>query len=190
MLKEEKILGVILAGGQSARFGSNKAFALYDGVPIIHRVLKAMQEVFAETFLITNTPEVYRHLPLPVYQDLLPQRGPMGGLVTAFSLTHKEKIFVVACDLPLLDPALIECILKEAQNFDAIIPVSEQEEYLMAVYSHTLFAGMRQQILTGERSLKKFLAGKPNIHRLNLHPHQSCNINTPQDLARLEAHAH
>ena len=190
MLKEEKILGVILAGGQSTRFGSNKAFALYDGVPIIRRVLKAMQEVFAEIFLITNTPEVYRHLPLPVYQDHLTQRGPMGGLVTAFSLTRKEKIFVVACDLPLLDPELIGCILKEAQNFDATIPITEQEEYLMAVYSRALFAGMKQQILTEERSLKNFLISKPNIHWFKLPQHRSCNVNTPQDLARLEAHAH
>ena len=90
------ISGVILAGGQSKRFGEDKAFAQLDGVPLIYRVLKAIKYLFPEILLITNSPDQFRFFPAKVIRDDIPQQGPLGGIVTALDKAKHDRVFVVA----------------------------------------------------------------------------------------------
>ena len=64
-----KVTGVVLLGGRSRRFGSNKSFARVDGIPLIERVTGVMGSIFERVELITNTPELYAHLRLPMIED-------------------------------------------------------------------------------------------------------------------------
>ena len=55
----EDIVGVILAGGRSTRYGRNKAFETLGGKSLIGRVVETMTSLFRETILMTNTPSQY-----------------------------------------------------------------------------------------------------------------------------------
>lgn len=130
------ITGVILAGGRSSRFGSNKALAMVDSKPLIQHVSDLMSNMFPECLLVTNTPAEYKFLSLPMTHDRYRGLGPLAGIHAALLQISTPRAFVVACDMPNLSPALIRylCNINE-QECDAIIPWLEKgQEPLFGVY--------------------------------------------------------
>jgi len=183
----EDISGVILAGGQSKRFGSNKSFALFHGISFIKRVEQVMRPLFSDLLMVTNTPEVYKSPSYTVITDDIPHQGPLGGIVTALRKAKHERIFVVACDMPLLDANDIVQIIDAGNGYDAVIPQhGERREYLLALYSRRLLNPMDLALRSGQRSLKGFFKDRPNIAWVPVEAKSSFNINTKQDLAHLE----
>jgi molybdenum cofactor guanylyltransferase len=96
------ITGVILAGGKSSRFGSNKAFASMNGTQLIERVIAIMGSIFKDLIIITNDPDEYSFLGLPMYEDLIKGLGPLGGIYTGLEKIPEKTGFFVACDMPFL----------------------------------------------------------------------------------------
>ena len=130
------ITGVILAGGRSSRFGSNKALAMVDGKPLIQHAADLMSRLFAECLLVTNTPEEYTFLSLPMTHDRYRESGPLAGIQAALVQINTPRAFVVACDMPNLSEELIRyiCNINE-QQFDVIIPWLEKgQEPLFGIY--------------------------------------------------------
>ena len=70
---------VIQAGGQSSRMGQDKALKLFLGRPLIQRVIERLQPIADELLVTTNHPEDYAFLNLPLFTDLKPGRGALGG---------------------------------------------------------------------------------------------------------------
>ena len=132
----DDITGVILAGGRSRRFGSNKALAMVDGKPLIQRVADLMAGLFAECLLVTNTPAEYTFLTLPMTPDRYRESGPLAGIHAALLQISTPLAFVVACDMPNLSAPLIRyiCNINEPQ-YDVIIPWPEKgQEPLFGIY--------------------------------------------------------
>jgi molybdopterin-guanine dinucleotide biosynthesis protein A len=185
------IAGVILAGGHSSRFGKNKAFARFEGVPFIQRIIATIQDLFPDLLLVTNTPEQYQHLPIKVMRDDVPHQGPLGGIATALRQTTHEKIFVIACDMPLLNPDDIQTLVEHSNTYantcDATIALSDSmPAYLMALYARSLLAPIETYLQSGQRSLKDFCRTLSNVAWVPLKGSSTININTEQDLRHLE----
>ena len=79
----KNVTGLILLGGKSSRYGSNKALVEIEGVRLVDRVAGVMKSIFHRVILLTNTPEEYTYLRLPMVEDLIMGLGPMGGIYTA-----------------------------------------------------------------------------------------------------------
>lgn len=183
----ENITGVILAGGQSTRFGEDKAFARLNDIPLIFRVLKAVKSLFSELLLVTNSPDQFRCLPASVIRDDVPQQGPLGGIATALRRAKHDRIFVVACDMPLLDPSEIHKVILAANGCEAAIPVhGNRQEYLMALYSRCLLEPLSASLRAGKLSLKEFFENKSHIRWVPIAGDCCFNVNTKRDLLRLE----
>jgi FdhD protein/molybdopterin-guanine dinucleotide biosynthesis protein A len=130
------ITGVILAGGRSSRFGSNKALAMVDSKPLIQHVTDLMSDLFPECLLVTNTPAEYQFLSLPMTHDRYRGSGPLAGIHAALQQIRTPRAFVVACDMPNLSPELIRylCNINE-KEYDVIIPRLEKgQEPLFGIY--------------------------------------------------------
>jgi molybdopterin-guanine dinucleotide biosynthesis protein A len=91
---------VIQAGGESTRMGEDKALKPFLKRPLIERVVERLRPVADELLVTTNHPEAYGFLRLPLFPDLKPGRGALGGLYTALAAATHEAVAVVACDLP------------------------------------------------------------------------------------------
>jgi molybdopterin-guanine dinucleotide biosynthesis protein A len=129
------ITAVILAGGNSTRMKSNKALLPYRGELFIERIYRQLAAIFPEVILVTNTPETYRFLPCRTVSDLYPGRGPLAGVHAGLTHCTTPYIFVVACDMPDLDEALIRHLVSGIGNRDVVVPESEGGlEPLHAVY--------------------------------------------------------
>src|SRR5215217_5495151 len=127
----------IQAGGESSRMGEDKALKTFLGRPLIQRVVDRLASIADEVMVTTNRPEAYAFLNLPLFPDLKPGRGALGGLYTAIACAKHPLAAVVACDMPFASATLFdaESKLLLEEEVDVVIPKSEQGyEPLHAVY--------------------------------------------------------
>ena len=181
--------GVILAGGENTRMPVMKAFIKVDGRPIIEKNLTLIQQLFEETFIVTNQPEKYSHLRAPLLGDIHNVRGPMTGIATSLLNSTAPWVFVSACDMPFISKELILYMYEKKNGFEAVVPsIKGKAEPLFAFYSKKLLSSMETAVLSERRGLKDFLKGKKvkyisagEIERIDPGARSFINLNTPGD---------
>ena len=132
----DQVAGVILAGGKSSRFGSNKALALHQGNALIQGIAHRLAGLFPETLLITNTPENYAFLGWPMAGDQYHDCGPLAGIHAALRTISQPRAFICGCDMPLLNHDLIRFLCQLPGDHEVALPwLPEGPEPLYAVYS-------------------------------------------------------
>lgn len=123
--------GVILAGGRSTRFGDrDKTLADLAGTPMIRRVADRLSQV-TDTLVINCRDDqvdgiaaALESLPTDVSfaRDPTPDQGPLGGIRTGLQAVDSPVAAVVACDMPFVEPPLLEYLFELAPGHDAVIP--------------------------------------------------------------------
>ncbi len=117
--------------------GENKALKQFLGRPLIQRVIDRLSPLADEVLITTNEPDAFGFLNLPLFSDLRPGRGPLGGLYTALACAHYPRVAVVACDMPFASgPLLIASagLLRQERADVVIAETPEGYEPLHAVY--------------------------------------------------------
>jgi molybdopterin-guanine dinucleotide biosynthesis protein A len=180
----------ILAGGENSRMPVLKAFIEVGGERIIDRNLQALQSIFSENLIITNQPELYSYLEVPLFGDAYDIRGPMTGIFTALMNSSCSWVFISACDMPFLNIRLIQYMSTMRKACDAVVPVyNNKKEPLHAYYSKRLLNSMEKSLQVGEKSLKDFLGGKrvnyissEEAKNIGSVARSFVNLNTPEDI--------
>lgn len=169
--------GYILVGGKSSRFGSDKALFEIEGRPLALRLAGFVEQAAAPVKLV-GPPERYSHLGLPVIPDTLipempisdipisdahPAVGPLAGILAALEDSTHSWNLVLACDMPLVAPELLNLLFTRAEQSsdDVWLPVSPAglDEPLCAVYSKRAAPAIRRQIVAGTRKVTRALDG-------------------------------
>ena len=167
-----------------------KAFIEVEGQKIIERNLEIMKKSFREIFIVTNQPEEYIYLNMPLLGDIYNVRGPMTGVFTSLMNASNRWVFISACDMPFLNRDLIEYMASKIDNSDAVVPVKKgKTEPLFAFYSKRLLVSMGKSILSDKRSLKDFLNNKrvqyikiSEIKKIDPEAKSFINLNNPEDI--------
>jgi molybdopterin-guanine dinucleotide biosynthesis protein A len=175
--------------------GGNKALLQIGGRSIVERVSDILREVFSHNIVVTNSPEDFEFLGFPMFGDLIPGRGSLGGLYTGLKLCERDYGFLVACDMPFLNGEAISYMAEQAEDYDVIIPkVSGLWEPLHAIYSRRCLPYMEE--LLAEEDLKIIhLFQRVNVLEI---PEEEfkvfdprllfiMNVNTPDDLRKARA---
>jgi molybdopterin-guanine dinucleotide biosynthesis protein A len=190
-----QVAGVVLAGGKSSRFGSNKALALHRGDALIQTITRRLAGLFPETLLITNTPEAYAFLGWPMAGDHYLDCGPLAGIHAALRAVSQPRIFVCGCDMPLVNPELIRFLCALPGEHEIVLPwLPEGPEPLYAVYSKKALP-LIEEHLAHKQCKIGMLYDKLRIRKvtaeeiLQVLPDLTTfqNINYQHDLARLAA---
>ncbi len=131
--------GLILAGGNSSRFGSPKALARYRGRPMIRWVADVLLEEADELLVSVRSHDQARRVGriLPEARPIVDrrrERGPIEGFARGFEVADGDVVFVAPCDAPLLRPALYELLLASLAHRDAAVPRLQVIDPLRAVY--------------------------------------------------------
>ncbi|MBT8396516.1 MAG: molybdenum cofactor guanylyltransferase [Gemmatimonadetes bacterium] len=157
-------LGVVLAGGGSRRFGTEKSLFPLSGQPMAAWVLDALRPWTSGQVLIASSPLAAKTLGVPSRSDLTPGLGPLGGLQTALEWAGEmghERVMALACDLPMVTPELIGRILDEwPHGVHAIVPESPGPlgyEPLCAGYEVAGLPLLEAAIRAGGRSMESGL---------------------------------
>ncbi|ACD94879.1 molybdenum cofactor guanylyltransferase [Trichlorobacter lovleyi] len=189
------ITGVVLVGGKSRRMGQDKAFLAVEGVPVIERILLALQGCFEHLLLVGDRPERFARYRLQVVPDSYPGSS-LGGLYTGLQHAETDLIFVSSCDIPFPDPELIRLICAASASCDAVVPATAGgPEPLFALYRKSCLPLMQAALEAGQYRINAVL-GQLNVRTIapeqlaKLDPggRALLNINTPQEYAacRLE----
>jgi molybdenum cofactor guanylyltransferase len=188
------LTGIILSGGKSVRMGRDKAFIEIDGIPIIQRIYNIFQKIFTEIIIVTNQKEFYSGFKAKIVSDLIINNGALGGLYTGLFFSSNPYSFCVACDMPFLKESMIQYLIKQANEYDVIVPRTEDGlQPLHAVYSKNCLESIKNIIGMGKYKIIDFypLVKTKIVEEsefisldlnLNLMRESFVNINTPGEL--------
>ncbi|HYP21314.1 MAG TPA: molybdenum cofactor guanylyltransferase, partial [Chloroflexia bacterium] len=195
-------LGVaVLAGGASVRMGVDKALlrGRPGGPTMIEAVVARLRAAgLAPDLLVTNSPAIFSFLGIPMQPDEIRGVGPTGGIYTALSHLPCERVLVVGCDMPLLNPGLLRYMAELPYDADALVPRwTDAEghlhvETLHAIYSRRCMEPVRRRIEAGRLKVRALLDevsvrylddGEMRRHDPGLESFR--NANTPEEWERL-----
>ncbi|MEW5991244.1 MAG: molybdenum cofactor guanylyltransferase [Chloroflexota bacterium] len=106
------VTGIVLAGGRSSRFGSDKLVAELDGRPLLHHAIEALAAV-TERIVVVAAPDANPNLPggldarVRIVHDPEPFGGPLAGLAAGLAAVETATALVVGGDMPRMVPAVL-----------------------------------------------------------------------------------
>jgi len=157
----------ILAGGQGKRLSPDKPLLEIGGRPIIERTAGVVVSLFEEVFIVTNTPEKYEFLIIPIVTDERQGCGPLMGVYSGLRKIKHEVAFVCAADMPFLDEKIIRFQFLELSAFDIVVPCPRRmPEFLHAFYHKRCLPATREN-LHANRFKIEMLVQRCKTHRLN-----------------------
>jgi len=142
MCSSSRRTAIVLAGGESSRFGSKKALELLAGKPLIYHVVEHLSHVIDEILIIIGQDEsrAEYEAALPshvrVVNDEQERKTPLIGITTGLRAARSDYTLVSACDTPFINEEVVKLLFKRASVVDAAIPRWNQGhiEPLEAVY--------------------------------------------------------
>lgn len=168
-----RLLGAVLAGGRSSRFGSDKAAALLGGRTLADHAAATLAR-HADAVVTIGGDGGLPDLPRPGL-------GPLGGIAAALdhAATHGYPcVLTIGCDMPEVPDALIAALLRRAPAYCLDVPV-------LGHWSSALGAQLLAHIETGpDRSITgwaRSVGAVPILAEAEIP-----NVNTPADLAVLQ----
>lgn len=190
------VVGLVLAGGRSVRFGGEKAVALLDGKPLLawaaDRLRSVCVNVGANVRPGTEAEAVARALGLPVLHDeAFDATGPLAGVKVGLIWAQAQgarTLAVTPCDAPALPDDLYVRLLEHAEGGAAMAETSEGRQPLCALWPVSALPFVREALAGGAHPptwqvLERLGAAKVSFGD----PAAFANVNTRDELAALEA---
>lgn len=193
-MTEEKI-SVILAGGKSSRFGSDKLRALFLGKPLIEILIHSLK-TGGFTPVISGPKIKFQELKLPILSDEHPFKGPLYALATIWkklptNFSIIDKILLVAGDMPFIDANIMEALWNNFHSPDILLlPAAKKVSPLPGIYSRSTHKKIKTLIRQGKSDLMSLIHSNLVVETLDrelflsLDPRERAlvNINTEEDL--------
>lgn len=184
----------ILAGGDSSRFGKDKAFIEIGGKPLIQQVASRLHKVTDDLFIVGNNLCRFDFLGLRLVQDVVDGMAALGGIYTALQSSRHSHLFVAACDMPFLDLNLVRYMFLLSPGYDVVMPyVGGEAEPMHAIYGKTCIPPIQELIHKGDRKIIRFLpqmrvreVREEEIQIFDPQHRSFFNINTPRDMVRMK----
>lgn len=173
----------ILCGGQSVRFGAQKARYALDGTPLVKRIYQLLDSVFEKTVLVCKQARDYQDLGMPLISDQYPIQAPMAGLLTALNSTNSDWIFVSACDLTDLSESFVRWLWHRRADLGVVPKTGDGFHPLAAFYHRESTTLFKQAFNRGEFALHRIISDS-GFHTITVpDPTVLRNINLPSDLS-------
>ncbi len=151
-----RVAGYVTAGGQSKRFGQDKALVSLGGEVMLARMCRLVTEATGSATIVADRQRPYAEFGAPVIEDLWPGEGPLGGIVTALLAAQKSEAkcewnLIVSCDMPFLTREFLKHLaaraLASAQQ--AVVPQSAHGREPLCACWRTSAAGELQNAFAG-----------------------------------------
>ena len=189
------ILGVVLAGGKSQRFGQDKSQVKLQNKLLIDYILKEIVDEFEETLIIANEPiKFMQSKNISVTKDFKSGLGPLGGVLTAMKwIKDNNKKYQWISTFPSDTPFFTK---KELKYFFENIKINEGKLFfiksketrhnIFGLWSLELMDRLEADILRGERKVEIW-ANSIGVNTVDISYKKIdpfFNINTKEDLEK------
>lgn len=206
------VTGIVLAGGRSRRMGRPKALLPFGDTTLLGRVVRRVAEVCPRVLVVVRDPAVLsgeddravlpagRHAGPPageVVVDRFPGLGPLSGLHAGLLATETPTAVCVACDLPLVKPALLRLLADLAAGHDAAVPVvGGRPQPVCAAYHRSVADAAAEVLAQGGGAMRDLLARlrvrlveEADLRRADPDLGSFLDVNTPADYREALARA-
>jgi molybdopterin-guanine dinucleotide biosynthesis protein A len=171
--------------------GRSKALLPVGSTTLLEWLIDRLQPHFAEVLVSAASPdaELPPRLDARVVYDLHRRAGPLAGVEAALASARQDPVFVVACDMPRVTPALARALVAASAGHDAAVPrLQGRPEPACAAYRHTA-AGPIGAALRAERLRAADALGELDVRYLDdaelaavgASAHTFANLNTSSD---------
>ncbi len=159
---------------------------------IVERVVDAVAPAVDDLLVVTNTPDLYAFLGLPMVGDVYADHGSLGGIYSGLKAAAGDVAFTVACDMPFLHPDVVRLVVERAGEGDVVIPrVGGQWETLHAAYAKRCLPHIETRLVQGQLKIVGFFEEvrvveipEADIARYRDPALVFMNVNTPEELER------
>jgi len=150
-----KATAIIMAGGDSARMGQDKSMLLIRDKPMIKHIVDQLRPHFNQILISSSDTSKYSFLGVEIIPDRVADQGPLMGIASALKASANVLNFVIACDIPQVDMALVRMMLRQARGYDAVVPTTGPSQYepLFAVYKKDILATIEDALSSGQRRI-------------------------------------
>ncbi|MFN8104814.1 MAG: molybdenum cofactor guanylyltransferase [Acidimicrobiia bacterium] len=182
---------VVLAGGRSRRFGTDKATAVVGGSPLLRRVLDTAAPLVDEVLVVGPwAPPGFARTLEPVRFE-----GPLAGLAWGLATIRTGHALALGCDHPFLAPGLLGHLLACRRDADAVVARGPNgPEPLVGVYDTALASVASELTDAGERRLAALLehcsvewVDEDRWRDLDPEGLSFLDVDWPEDVDRIEA---
>ena len=193
---ENNILGIILAGGKSSRFGEDKSIAKLGDKTLLDHTISKIENEFTEILVISNNKEFnFKNNKIHIVEDCIEgQLGPLVGILTAMRWVRKNKknykwIASFPCDTPFFDIKFISELkikIKETSKKLIFLNSDKKRHNIFGLWSVDLIETLEEDIKNGFRKVEIW-ADKIGYENININTKEFdmfLNINTKEDLKK------
>jgi molybdopterin-guanine dinucleotide biosynthesis protein A len=187
----EDSTAIILAGGDSHRMGCDKANLMLGEQTLLQRVIANMQQIFPRVIVSVRQPRPEINL-LQICDEQF-NAGPLAGVAACLDHVTTPWAFVVACDMPFVEPAIVELLGKYRGEYQAVVPmVQDHLQTLSAFYARSCLDAIRSHLASGggKNSLRAVLeqlqvryVNESELLKADPELRSFFDLDTPQDVA-------
>ena len=189
---EIDVTGVLLAGGKSRRMGADKRYLVVGEQTLLERGLAVLSSIFQEVLVVIAQDSPPLDVDARVVRDLVPDCGSLGGLYTGLTQATTPYIFVVACDMPFLDQAVISQFTSRRTTADIVMAkLAARLHPMHALYGKGCLPAMEQMILARQLKIQEMVSHaslrvryvtEADLLTIDPSGRSFLNVNTPADL--------
>ena len=189
----EDLTAFILAGGKSTRMGADKAFVELQGRTLLARALELARSVAGEVRIVGDRTKFAAFA--PVVEDLFPGCGPLAGIHAALRASQTDLNLMLAVDLPLISPELVQYLVTRARGTSATVTAASANggwQPLCAVYRRQFADAAEQALQSGNYKIAPLfqpsrtqLVSEQELADAGFPADIFRNVNTPEELAAL-----
>jgi molybdopterin-guanine dinucleotide biosynthesis protein A len=151
------ISAIVLCGGRSSRMGQDKGTLPFGDEPMLDRVVRVVRSIAGEVIVVARREQ---HVPadVTVIHDPVEDLGPLAGLAAGLAASTSDLNIVVACDMPLIKPAVLQRLLSMIGDHDACVAVADgHASALCGVYRARAARAAQALLDAGERRVMRLL---------------------------------
>ncbi len=141
---------VILCGGKSSRMGFDKCTIKVKHKFLLEIIAESLEEVFEDIILVSNDLERFRDTKYILVKDIIANSGPIGAIHTALKTATSKYVFIIACDMPVINLDYIKYMMEliKSENVEGVVSYnSKYIEPLYAFYSIDMISTFERELI-------------------------------------------
>ena len=185
----ENFTGIILAGGKSQRMGTDKGLLPLKGKPFVSHIYEALKPIVGDNIVVVSSNADYDALGYTRIEDLIADKGPVGGLYTALKQSKTKFNLVLSVDVPLVSTDLLQWLVDKHEDSFMMsqLQVQEKTSPLIGVYDRSMRILLGEHLAGNQLKLRGVIA-EVNHQTLQVPEKWSAqvqNINTDEDYKKI-----
>ncbi|QWU47328.1 molybdenum cofactor guanylyltransferase [Bacillus sp. NP247] len=160
-----KVAGIVLAGGQSSRFGEPKALVIWKGTTFIEHIVQVMESILQDVVVISHIDikeRIEQLVQVPVIEDIPHYKGngPLAGIVSGMEYIEADWYAIMPCDAPNVSHEWFTILLEQTSDeYDAVVPIiNGRKQPLLAAYHNRVKEKIYALLQDEKRSMGQLLS--------------------------------